>query len=146
MTSTTRLFRSTPVRFAAIGLMSAGLCAAGAGMAFANPTSAFGQVVGTAAHSAGIAWSDLPEGYTQAQYDAFWDAGFTASDLTALEDLWNLETTETKSRAGQAILDGEALPFEPGTYPDETKAGAGQAQAGTEKAPATNAPGAKLDG
>jgi len=117
VTSTTRTFRSKTIRFTAIGVAATTLCIGGAGLAAAaNPTSAFGQAVGTAAHAAGVDWSDMPDGYTKAQYEAFWAAGFTPADQEALEDLWNLEETETKSRAGQMILDGEQLPFEPGTH------------------------------
>ncbi|GGM09874.1 hypothetical protein ACFQBY_09040 [Promicromonospora citrea] len=131
MTGTARTLRSTPVRIAALGLATTGLCAGGVGLAFANPASALGQAVGGAAHAAGVDWADLPGGYTEAQYAAFWDAGFTPLDQIALEELWNLGETETKSRAGQLILDGEPLPFEPGTHavdvPTEEESAAAEA-------------------
>lgn len=117
MTSTTSTLRSKTFRITAIGVAATGLCLAGAGVAAAaNPTSAFGQVVGTTVHAAGVDWSDMPEGYTQAQYEAFWGAGFTSADQAALAELWSLDATETKSQAGQMVLDGEALPFAPGTH------------------------------
>lgn len=119
MTSTASTLRSKTFRLTAIGVAATTLCVGSAGfVAAANPGSAFGQVVGNAAHAAGVDWSDMPEGYTQAQYEAFWGAGFTAADQEALEELWNVDATEAKSRAGQAILDGEQLPFEPGTHAD----------------------------
>jgi hypothetical protein len=115
--STVRTVRSKTFRLTAIGVAATGLCLGGAGMvATANPASAFGQAVGTAVHAAGVDWSDMPAGYTQAQYEAFWAAEYSGEDLAELQDLWSLEETETKSRAGQLLLDGEALPFEPGTY------------------------------
>jgi hypothetical protein len=119
VTSTPSNARSKAFRLTAIGVAATTLCVGGAGLAAAaNPASSFGQAVGTTVHAAGVDWSDMPEGYTQAQYDAFWGAGFTAADQEALEDLWDLDSTETKSRAGQAILDGEQLPFAPGTHAD----------------------------
>lgn len=115
--STPRTARSKTFRLTAIGVAATGLCLGGAGMvATANPASAFGQAVGTAVHAAGVDWSDMPDGYTQAQYEAFWAAEYSGEDLAELQELWSLGETETKSRAGQMLLDGEALPFEPGTY------------------------------
>jgi aryl-alcohol dehydrogenase-like predicted oxidoreductase len=117
VTSSTRTLRSKTIRLTAIGLAATTLCVGGAGLAAAaNPSSSFGQAVGTAAHAAGVDWSDMPEGYTQAQYEAFWGAGYSPEDQEALEELWSLESTEAKARAGQMILDGEQLPFEPGTH------------------------------
>ena len=55
-------------RLTAIGVVATSLCIGGAGMvSAANPASAFGQAVGTAAHAAGVDRSDMPEGYTQAR-------------------------------------------------------------------------------
>lgn len=117
MTSSTRTLRSKTIRLTAIGVAATTLCVGGAGLAAAaNPSSSFGQAVGTAAHAAGVDWSDMPEGYTQAQYEAFWGAGYSPEDQAELEELWSLEPTEAKSRAGQMILDGEQLPFAPGTH------------------------------
>lgn len=114
MTSSTR---STTFRLTAIGVAATTLCVGGAGLAaVASPASAFGQAVGTAVHAAGVDWSLMPEGYTQAQYEAFWAAEYSAEDLIELQALWSLDETETKSRAGQMLLDGEALPFAPGTH------------------------------
>lgn len=114
MTSTPR---SKTLRLTAIGVVATTLCVGSAGfVAAANPASAFGQAVGTAVHAAGVDWSDMPEGYTQAQYEAFWAAEYSGEDLVELQALWSLDETETKSRAGQAILDGEPLPFAPGTH------------------------------
>lgn len=115
MTSTTRSRRS--IRFTAIGVAATGLCVAGAGLAAAaNPGSSFGQAVGSAAEAVGVDWSFMPDGYSQAQYEAFWGAGYTTEDVAALGDLWQIDDTDTKARAGQMILDGEQLPFAPGTY------------------------------
>jgi hypothetical protein len=113
----TSILRSKTLRFTGIGVAVTTLCVTGAGLAAAaSPSSAFGQAVGTAVHAAGVDWSDLPDGYTQAQYEAFWGAEYSGEDLAALQELWSLDETETKSRAGQAILDGEQLPFAPGTH------------------------------
>ena len=117
VTSTTSTLRSKSFRLTAIGVAATGLCVAGAGMAAAaNPASAFGQAVGTTVHAVGVDWSDMPAGYTQAQYEAFWAAEYSAEDLVELQDMWSLEETETKSRAGQMLLDGVELPFAPGTH------------------------------
>jgi hypothetical protein len=117
VTSTSRTLRSKTVRLTAIGVAATSLCVGGVAMvASANPASAFGQAVGTAVHAAGVDWTHMPEGYTQAQYEAFWAAEYSGEDLIELQALWSLDETEAKSRAGQAILDGEQLPFAPGTY------------------------------
>ena len=62
-------------------------------------------------------WSTLPDGYTREQYEAFWGAGYTPEDVAALSDLWDLDDTETKARAGQMLLDGEPVPIAPGSTP-----------------------------
>ncbi|WP_036968810.1 hypothetical protein [Promicromonospora kroppenstedtii] len=117
MTSTPSTSRSKTFRLTAIGVAATTLCVGSAGfVAAANPASAFGQAVGTAVHAAGVDWSDMPAGYTQAQYEAFWGAEYSGEDLVELQALWSLDETETKSRAGQMILDGEQLPFEPGAH------------------------------
>lgn len=117
MTSIPSTFRTKTFRLTAIGVAATTLCVGSAGfVAAANPASAFGQAVGTAVHAAGVDWSHMPEGYTQAQYEAFWGAEYSGEDLVELQALWSLDETETKSRAGQMILDGEQLPFEPGTH------------------------------
>lgn len=115
MTSTTRSRRI--IRLTAIGFAATGICVTGAGLAAAaNPGSSFGQAVGSAADAVGIDWSAMPEDYSQAQYEAFWDAGYTGEDVVALGELWKIDDTGTKARAGQMILDGEELPFAPGTH------------------------------
>lgn len=60
----------------------------------------------------------MPEGYTAEQYDAFWGAGYTAADADALAALWSTDVTSAKARAGQALLDGTAVPVAPGENPD----------------------------
>ncbi|WP_250447552.1 hypothetical protein [Actinotalea sp. C106] len=125
MTSTTRTRPSRTIRLTAISIAATGICVAGAGLAAAtNPGSSFGQAVGSAAEAVGVDWSSMPDGYSQAQYEAFWDAGYTSADVVELAELWQIDDTDTKARAGQMILDGEQLPFAPGTHtlsgvPDE---------------------------
>lgn len=65
-------------------------------------------------------WSTLPDGYTREQYEAFWVAGYTQEDVWALAALWNLGDMETKARAGQMLLDGEAVPVAPGSTPADS--------------------------
>lgn len=48
------------------------------------------------------------------QYDAYFAAGYSATDAEILNDLWGSDYAETKARAGQMILSGQSLPFEPG--------------------------------
>jgi len=60
----------------------------------------------------------MPEGYTAEQYDAFWGAGYTWGDAVALAELWATDETSAKSKAGQALLDGQPVPLAPGTVPD----------------------------
>lgn len=45
--------------------------------------------------------------------DAFWRAGYTFEDAEQLAALWEIESWETKIRAGQALLDGQTLPVPP---------------------------------
>ncbi|MEP7764241.1 hypothetical protein [Sanguibacter sp. 25GB23B1] len=47
------------------------------------------------------------------QLEAFWAAGYTGEDAEALSALWETDFLETKTLAGQMILDGEALPVAP---------------------------------
>ncbi|WP_243882240.1 hypothetical protein [Cellulomonas dongxiuzhuiae] len=56
-------------------------------------------------------------------------------DVTALEELWGTDTTETKARAGQLLLDGRKPPVAPGTVAPGTVAR-------STGAPGTEAPGA----
>ncbi|NAZ75957.1 hypothetical protein GTQ99_11115 [Kineococcus sp. T13] len=97
-----------------VGALASGLVVAGAGAAAAAaPYSGVARVVEDVAQAVGIDWSAMPEGYTRAQYEAFWDAGYTYDDVLALDELWNTDDTETKARAGQLLLDGRAVPIPP---------------------------------
>ena len=113
-TTTTPAARRSRRRLVAVGVLAAGLSVAGSGAAFAvAPNSAVGKAVAGALHEAGVDWSSMPEGYTQAQYEAFWGAGYTPEDVEALGALWSTDTTDTKAKAGQMLIDGEALPIAP---------------------------------
>ena len=102
-------------RIVAVGAVAAGLSVvAGAGTAMAvAPTSSLSTTVAKALHGAGVDWSSMPDGYTQAQYEAFWGAGYTSADVATLSALWNTDATEAKSQAGQLLLDGSAMPIAP---------------------------------
>ena len=98
----------------AAGAVISVLAVGGAGAAAAaNPYSGVARVVEGVAQSVGIDWSAMPDGYTREQYEAFWGAGYTGEDVSALSDLWNLDATEAKARAGQLILDGAPPPVAP---------------------------------
>jgi len=106
-------------RLVAVGALTAGLSVACAGGALAvAPGSAVSRTVSGALQSVGIEWEGMPEGYTPDQYAAFWDAGYTWGDAQHLSELWDLDMIETKARAGQLLVDGQALPITPGTYPE----------------------------
>lgn len=108
--------RSRGRRVVAAGVVAAALTVAGAGAAMAvAPTSSVSRAVAGALHGAGVDWSFMPAGYTQAQYEAFWGAGYTPEDVAALGELWDLEATETKAQAGQLLLDGQPVPVAPGS-------------------------------
>jgi hypothetical protein len=94
----------TGVVASALGVVGAGAAAA------ANPFSGFAVAVDGVAQAVGVEWSAMPDGYTREQHDAFWGAEYTAEDLEALRDLWNVDALEAKARAGQMILDGETVP------------------------------------
>ncbi|WP_407342724.1 hypothetical protein [Pengzhenrongella phosphoraccumulans] len=99
----------------AAGVVISALAVYGAGAAAAaNPYSGGARAVENLAQAVGISWSAMPDGYTRAQYEAFWGAGYTAGDVDTLSALWSTGTTETKARAGQLILDGADLPITPG--------------------------------
>jgi len=99
----------------AAGAVISALAVAGAGAAAAaNPYSGVARVVEDVAHSVGLEWSAMPDGYTREQYEAFWGAGYTAGDMEALADLWHLDATATKAQAGQLLLDGQTPPIAPG--------------------------------
>ncbi len=55
--------------------------------------------------------------YTDAQYEAFWGAGYTIEDVDALSALWNTGCVTTKAQAGQLLLDGKPVPVVPGSTP-----------------------------
>lgn len=113
-TTTTPAARRFPRRrLVTVGVVAVGLSVAGAGTAMAvAPASPVSRVVAGALADAGIDWSFMPAGYTQAQYEAFWGGGHTVEDVEALSALWDLDVTETKAKAGQMLIDGEALPLE----------------------------------
>lgn len=103
----------TGVVASALGVVGAGAAAA------ANPFSGFAVAVDGVAQAVGVEWSAMPDGYTREQHDAFWGAEYTAGDLEALRDLWNVDALAAKARAGQMILDGETVPVAPGSSPTE---------------------------
>ncbi|AEE47669.1 hypothetical protein [Cellulomonas fimi] len=121
MTSSTRSNRAHFLRLTAIGVAATGLCVAGAGLAAAaSPQWGFARAVEDAAQVVGIDWSAMPENYTREQYEAYWAAEYSAEDLEALQEMWSVDETEAKARAGQMLIDGEALPFAPGTHASPT--------------------------
>lgn len=100
-------------RVVVAGLVTSTLAVAGAGAAAAaNPYSGVARAVENVAQAVGIEWSAMPDGYTREQYEAFWGAGYTVEDMDALSALWDLGYIETKARAGQLLLDGQALPLD----------------------------------
>ena len=122
-TTTTHAARRTRRRLVAVGVVAASLSVAGSGAALAvAPTSAVGRAVSGALEQVGVDWSAMPDGYTQAQYEAFWGAGYTPEDVAALGALWSTDDTETKARAGQMLLDGQAPPIAPGSSSDDAAA------------------------
>jgi hypothetical protein len=100
----------TGVVASALGMVGAATAAA------TNPYTEFAAAIDGVAHAVGVDWSSMPDGYTREQYDAFWGTGYTYEDQLKLEEIWSLDATEAKALAGQMILDGKKLPFEPGTY------------------------------
>jgi len=102
-------------RFVAVGIAAAGLTVVCAGVATAvvpfSPTPTPTPTV--AAQAANTDWSAMPKGYTRAQYEAFWGAGYSAEDVAKLNDVWKSDSIQTKARAGQMILDGAVLPMAP---------------------------------
>jgi hypothetical protein len=101
------------------GVVLSALAVAGAGAAAATyPYSGVARAVENVAQAVGIEWSAMPDGYTREQYEAFWGAGYTADDVQTLGELWSVDATETKARAGQLILDGSAPPLAPGGSDD----------------------------
>lgn len=107
----------TGVLASALGVVGAGAAAA------ANPFTGFAAAVDGVAEAVGVGWSSMPSGYTREQYEAFWAAEYTANDVEALTELWQVDSTGAKARAGQMILDGETVPVAPGANPDATEEG-----------------------
>jgi len=54
---------------------------------------------------------------TDEQFEAFWNAGYTAEDIEAIGAIWHTEFVETKARVGQMILDGQTPPVAPSGTP-----------------------------
>lgn len=105
-------------KLVATGLVTGALAVAGAGAAAAtDPYSQVARVVESAAQAIGLDWSPMPDGYTRAQYDAFWDAGYTVDDVYALEKLWKVDSIGAKAQAGQMLLTGQQVPIAPGSTP-----------------------------
>jgi hypothetical protein len=101
----------------AVGVVTGALAVAGAGAAAAaNPYSGVARTVEEVAHAVGIEWSAMPDGYTRAQYEAFW-AAYTVDDMEELSALWSTDAVETKARAGQMLLDGLEPPVAPSVVP-----------------------------
>ena len=73
-----------------------------------------------AVQAVGIDWSAMPENFTQAQYEAFWGAGYASQDVEELSTLWGTADTETKARAGQLLIDGQPVPVAP-SGPEDTR-------------------------
>jgi hypothetical protein len=100
-------------RFVAVGIVAASLTVICAGVATAVVPLSPAPTPTPVTQSADTDWSKMPKGYTQAQYEAFWGAGYSAEDVAKLNDLWNTDSIQTKARAGQMILDGSVLPVAP---------------------------------
>ena len=108
--------------FALTGVLASALGVVGAGAAAAaNPYTGFAAAVDGVAEAVGVGWSSMPPGYTREQYEAFWAAEYTANDVEALTELWQVDSTGAKARAGQMILDGKTVPVAPGANPDATE-------------------------
>lgn len=99
---------------AAAGILVSGLAVAGAGAAAAaDPYSPAARTIESVAQAVGVDWSAIPEGYSRAQYEAFWGAGYTVEDAAVLGDLWDIDEIETKARAGQLLLNDQPVPIPP---------------------------------
>lgn len=120
-------------RIAAAGVVTGALALAGAGAAAAaNPYSPVARVVEGAVQAVGIDWSVMPDGYTRAQYEAFWGT-YDVEDVETLSDLWQTDPIEAKARAGQMLLDGEVPPVDVADAPGALAPGA--AVPGADRAP-----------
>jgi hypothetical protein len=102
------------------------------------PTSSVSRAVAGALHEAGVDCSSMPAGYTRAQYEAFWGAGYTPADIAKLEALWHTDDIETKSRAGQMLIEGKALPrrTEWGRHQQRTQVGLSRTRVVPRRSPA----------
>ncbi|KSW21454.1 hypothetical protein [Cellulomonas sp. B6] len=49
----------------------------------------------------------------EAALEAYWASGYTTQDAEALSDLWHVELTEAKARAGQLLVEGQPVPVAP---------------------------------
>ena len=106
--------RASRRRVIGVGVVAGGLLLAGAGGAVAAVApGTVKEVARTVSNAVGIDWSSMPAGYTKEQYQAFWGAGYSAEDVETLNKLWHTDTTQTKARAGQMILDHQKLPVTP---------------------------------
>lgn len=101
------------VKVAAASAAATAIVVVGAGAAAAsNPYTGFAVAVEGVAHAVGIDWSAMPANYSREQYEAFWDSPYV-DDVDRLSALWGTDTTETKARAGQLLLDGRPIPALP---------------------------------
>jgi hypothetical protein len=100
-------------RLAAVAIAAAGLTVVCAGVATAGAPLSPSPTPNPVTQKADTDWSKMPKGYTQAEYEAFWGAGYSAEDVAKLNDLWHSDSIQTKARAGQMILDGDTLPVAP---------------------------------
>ena len=113
--------RASRRRAIGVGVVAGGLLLAGAGGAVAAVApETMNGVVKTVSNAVGVDWSLMPDGYTKEQYEAFWGAGYSAADVDALNALWHTDSTATKARAGQLILDHKKVPVAP--HPEPTSA------------------------
>jgi len=110
------LRRSGHVLAAGVVTGSFAVTAAGAAAA-ANPYSDVAVAFEDVARTVGLDVSFLPDGYTRAQDDALWGAGYGNEEIDALAALWGTDQTQTKSRIGQMLIDGVEVPIAPGSVP-----------------------------
>ena len=58
-----------------------------------------------------------PDTIAELEAEAYWDAGYTGDDGTALAALWNVDVYEAKATAGKMLRAGEPLPIPPSGTP-----------------------------
>jgi len=112
-------------RLVAAGVVATALSVAGTGAAMAaNGAKAAPEAAVTEPAPAvedvteDEAWlAEVPEGYSPELSASLWAAGYTYEDLEALGALWGIGWMETKTRAGQMLLDGVEIPVAPGSTP-----------------------------